>query len=51
MGKEKELLKAILANTEKIMDHLGISQPAKIAATKLPAKKIARQPAKKTIKK
>ena len=39
MSKEKELLKAILANTKAIMDHLKISSPA---STKKAAEKKAK---------
>ena len=56
MGKEKEMLKTILANTELIMAHLKIgktSKPAGTAApTKAPAKKATtKTPARKTTRK
>lgn len=48
MGKEKEMLKTILANTEAIMAHLKIGKPTGATVKpKAPAKKAAKRPTKK----
>lgn len=47
MGKEKEILKKVLANTELIMKHLNIAQDVKKESAGVKKEPIAKLPAAK----